>query len=134
MRFDVSQRQRQQRRERFVGRRTVGEVIGLEMPDGLRLCAPADEQQSRAVAAGLIGVRRERGNRVGLAIGSTERRGTSVHLLITAQRRVVHQRRRWTDSLRMFVVMNAMFAGRSARRRIRYGYQCVPNGTYTRML
>ena len=26
-------------------------------------------------------------------------------------------------------LMNATFAGRSANRRIRYGYHCVPNGT-----
>ena len=28
--------------------------------------------------------------------------------------------------------MKATFAGRSARRRMRYGYHWVPNGTYTR--
>ena len=32
----------------------------------------------------------------------------------------------------MLPVMKAMFAGRSASRRMRYGYHCVPNGMYTR--
>jgi hypothetical protein len=34
-----------------------------------------------------------------------------------------------TISRTTFPVMNARFAGRSARRRMRYGYHCVPNGT-----
>ena len=32
-------------------------------------------------------------------------------------------------SLTMLPAMKAMLAGRSARRRMRYGYHCVPNGT-----
>ena len=36
-------------------------------------------------------------------------------------------------SFTMFPVMKARFAGRSASRRMRYGYHCVPKGTYTRI-
>src|SRR5262245_51754369 len=44
-----------------------------------------------------------------------------------------HRFLRPTISRMTFPVMKATFAGRSARRRMRYGYHCVPNGTYTRM-
>ena len=33
----------------------------------------------------------------------------------------------------MFFAMNSTFAGRSARRRMKYGYHSVPNGMYTRI-
>src|SRR5205085_10025362 len=72
-------------------------------------------------------------NRIGWTIPGPDRGRPSVHLLVTAECGVVHQRR-CTDSLSTLVTMNATFAGRSASRRIRYGYQCVPNGTYTRTL
>ena len=38
-------------------------------------------------------------------------------------------RRPPSHSLTTLPVMKATFAGRSARRRMRYGYHCVPNGT-----
>src|SRR4029079_13323581 len=51
-----------------------------------------------------------------------------------AEPRVAHYDfRRWNISRTTLPVMNATLAGRSARRRMRYGYHCVPNGTYTRM-
>jgi len=34
----------------------------------------------------------------------------------------------------MFLAMNSTLAGRSASRRMKYGYHARPNGTYTRTL
>src|SRR5262249_35156635 len=115
------------------GRGSEGEIVGFQVTHR-RALAPAHEQQRRTVAAPPSLAGRSVGKSVDgirLAVGGSERGRASMDLLITAQRRVVHQggERRCRDSLRMLVVMNAMFAGRSASRRIRYGYQCVPNGT-----
>ena len=102
-----------------------GEIIGLEVPDRLLPgVGPTHEQQRRAEAPGGIGiVVDEGGNGVGRAIGAAECRGALVDPQIPAQRPVVFAQRRRSDSRTTLPRMKPMFAGRSARRRIRYGYQ-----------
>ena len=104
------------------------------MTDGPFPFAPTNEEQGGAVATG--GVRvvvRPRGNGVRLTVGGAEGGRALVDALIAAEGGVVDYVRR-RDSFTTFPTMKTMFAGRSARRRIRYGYQCVPKGTYTRTL
>src|SRR5207247_10810692 len=95
--------------------------------------APTDDHQRRAEVSRFGCVVGERSDRICSTIRGPERGRPSVHLLVATERRVVHQRR-CTDSFSTLATMNATLAGRSASRRIKYGYQCVPNGTYTRML
>src|SRR5690606_6013230 len=87
-------------------------------------------------------------NAVGESIRTLQRSRTLVHCSISPHRPfitgiVVRREKPAHDSCRfqrlprtisrtMLPVMNARFAGRSASRRMRYGYHCVPNGTYTR--
>jgi hypothetical protein len=132
--FHLAQGEGQHRLERRVGRRTEREIVGLDVADGPFPFSPTNEEQCGPVATG--GVRlvvRPRGDRVRLAIGAAEGRRALVDLLIAAEGRIVDYFRR-KDSFTTLPTMNTMLAGRSARRRIRYGYQWVPNGTYTRTL
>lgn len=136
MLFHLAQRQREQRRESGIGGRTEREVVGLEMTDRLVASSPAHEQQRGTVAplgAGGGGIVHPRRHGVRLAVGATEGGRALVGLLVAAEGRVVDYFRR-RDSFTTLPTMNTMFAGRSASRRMRYGYQCVPNGTYTRTL
>src|SRR5207248_2403320 len=134
MMLQLVQREREQRRECFRRRRPGGEVFGLEMADGpVARVGPLHEQQGRTVAA--LRVRRlvhERAHRVGSPVGAAERGGALVHAPVAAERVVRQLRRR--DSRSTLPSRNATLAGRSARRRMRYGYHWVPNGTYTRTL
>jgi hypothetical protein len=129
-----AQRECQQRSERGVGCRTERQVICLQVTNRSLAAVPTDEEQRgpvpargirRIVHPGRYGVR--------LSVGAAEGGGALVDLLIAAEGRVVDYFRR-RDSFTTLPTMNTMLAGRSARRRIRYGYQCVPNGTYTRTL
>src|SRR5687767_818477 len=133
MRFHLCEAQRQHGSERLFSRGAEREKVGLEMADRLVAVPPPDEHERRAIPSRLGGVVGERRDRVGLAVVRAERGGTPVHLLIAAQGGVFRHFG-WTDSFNTFERMKAILAGRSARRRMRYGYQCVPNGTYTRML
>ncbi len=125
MRFHVRQGEPQDGRQRRIGCRAEREVVGLEVAD--RLVAgngPAHEQQRGAEAPGGIGiVVDKRGNGVRCAITAAERRGALVNPQIPTQRPIVLTQRRRNDSRTTFPRMNPIFAGRSARRRIRYGYQ-----------
>src|SRR5437660_7446347 len=131
--FHVGERQREDRLQRGLWCGCLEQVIRLEMTDrSLRF--PANEQQRRPEAAVRVGLLvHERRHGVGVAVRASERGGASVHRLIATQGIVGAQRRR-NDSFTTLPRMNARFAGRSARRRIRYGYQWVPKGTYTRRL
>lgn len=132
--FHLAQREGQDERERRLGCRTEGEVVGLDVTNGPFTFSPPNEEQGGAVATG--GVRvvvGPRGNGVRLTVGAAEGGRALVGALIAAERRIVDYFRR-RDSFTTFPTMKTIFAGRSARRRIRYGYQCVPKGTYTRTL
>jgi len=124
-----AQREGQQGRESGVGCRTEGEVVGLHVTDRLVAPTPAHEQQRGAVATG--GVRRivyPGRDGVRVTIRAAEGGGALVDELIAAEGRIVDYFRR-KDSFTTLPTMKTMLAGRSARRRIRYGYQCVPKGT-----
>jgi len=102
--------------------------------DGPLTFSPTNEEQRGTVAPGGVGlVVRPRRNGVRLAVGAAEGGWALVDALISAERGVVDYFRR-SDSFTTFPTMKTMLAGRSARRRIKYGYQCVPKGTYTRTL
>jgi len=134
MLFHLAQGEGQHRLERRVGRRTEREIVGLDVADGPFTLSPTNEEQGGPVATG--GVRlvvRPRGDRVRLTVGAAEGGRALVGALIPAERRVIDYLRR-RDSFTTLPTMKTMLAGRSARRRIRYGYQCVPKGTYTRTL
>src|SRR5450759_291341 len=105
---------------------------------------PLHEQEERVPRLSLVvvGVLSEDLDAVGKAVRSFERRRAVVPGHITAAgvrvpfgviRRTElagHQFFRLPTISRITLpVMNATFAGRSASRRIRYGYHCVPNGT-----
>src|SRR5258705_9970109 len=124
------------------------EKVGLQMSagDGISL-APAHEKKVRpdgsSLAVGHVGYDL---NAVGRAVAPFERRGSIVHGHVPADRvwialRVISggesahagYRRLPTISLKTLPVGKATVAVRSASRRIRYGYHCVPNGTYTRI-
>ncbi len=99
----------------------------------------------RAVAGGF----REQIDGVGAPINAIEGRRTAVDGVIATERALVPLRMirgmmmsgvraqraelPLTISRRMFPAINAILAGRSASRRIRYGYHWVPKGTYTRI-
>ena len=124
---------------------------GFEMAGDFRLTGtPLDEEQigapwRRAIAGGF----REEIHRIGAPIDTVEGGRTAVHGLIATERALVPLRMirgmmmsgvraqraelPLTISRRMFPAMNAMLAGRSASRRMRYGYHWVPKGTYTRI-
>jgi len=72
-------------------------------------------------------------HRVRGSVGTFERRWAFMFLEVTTEKRVRAHLENMA-SFKTLIVMKAMLAGRSANRRIRYGYHCVPNGTYTRML
>jgi hypothetical protein len=132
--FHVAQGEGQHGLERRFWRRTEREVVGLDVTDGPFTLSPTNEEQGGAVATG--GVRvvvRPRRNGVRLTVGAAEGGRALVGALIAAKRGVVDYFRR-KDSFTTFPTMKTMLAGRSARRRIKYGYQCVPKGTYTRTL
>jgi len=114
----------EQRRDGIVRTVPEGQVFGLEMTHRpLTAARPAHEQQRRPKPPVLVGVVvHKRRHRVGFAIGAPERRRTLVDTLVAAQGGVFAQRRR-IDSLTTLPRMNPIFAGRSARRRMRYGYQ-----------
>ncbi len=134
MLLHLAQAEGQHGLERRLGCRTEGEVVGLDVTDGPFTFAPTNEEQGGAVATG--GVRlvvRPRGNGVRLTVGAAEGGRALVDALIAAECGVVDYFRR-RDSFTTFPTMKTMLAGRSARRRIKYGYQCVPKGTYTRTL
>ena len=134
MLFHFAQREREHWCERRLGCRAESEVVGLHVTDGPFTFSPTNEEQGGAVATGGVGlVVRPRGNGVRLTVGAPEGGRALVNALISAERGVVDYFRR-RDSFTTFPTMKTMLAGRSARRRIRYGYQCVPNGTYTRTL
>ena len=104
------------------------------MTDGPLAFSPTNKEQRGTVAPGGIWlVVRPSRNGVRLTIAAAERRGPLVGALITAEGGVVDYVRR-RDSFTTLPTMKTMLAGRSAKRRIRYGYQCVPKGTYTRTL
>ncbi len=104
------------------------------MTNGPFTFSPTNEEQGSAIATSGVGVVvRPRGHGVRLTIGAAEGGGALVDALVAAERGVVDYFRR-RDSFTTFPTMKTMFAGRSARRRIKYGYQCVPKGTYTRTL
>src|SRR5438309_1541592 len=123
------ERQREHLSQRLSGRLPPGEVLGLDVAHrAIARLGPAHEEESRAVASGRIRrIVHERGDGVRLTVLAAERRRPLVHPLVTAQRAVVQLRR--NDSLTTLPSRNAMFAGRSASRRMRYGYQWLPNGT-----
>src|SRR2546430_12754407 len=133
MGLDLFERQREQRGQRLIRAVSVSQIVRLQVTDRPvhSSVAPTDEQQRRAEASRFGCVVGERSDRICSTIRGPERGRPSVHLLVATERRVVHQRR-CTDSLSTLATMNATLAGRSASRRIKYGYQCVPNGTYTR--
>ena len=134
MLFHVAQGEGQHGLERRFRRRTEREVVGLDVTDGTFPFSPTNEEQCSPVAT--CGVRRgvrPRGDRVRLPVGAAEGGRALVGLLIAAEGRIVDYFRR-KDSFTTLPTMNTMFAGRSASRRMRYGYQCVPKGTYTRTL
>src|SRR5258705_939129 len=124
------------------------EKVGLQMSagDGISL-APAHEKKVRPDGSGLVvGHVGDDLDAVGRAVAPFERRGSIVHGHVPADRvwialRMIigeesaHAcyRRLPTISLKTLPVRNATLAGRSASRRMRYGYHCVPNGTYTRI-
>lgn len=107
--------------------------------------APADKENVRCPwSAGITSWFRLDGHAVGQAIASLERSGPVVHGHVSAQGALITlgvvgwkmtpaHRPPETISRITLAAMNARLAGRSARRRMRYGYHCVPNGTYTRM-
>ena len=68
------------------------------------------------------------GSAIGRTVRARERRRPPVNLEVSSERPVVCYFRR-NSSLLTLATMKAMFAGRSASLRIRYGYQWVPNGT-----
>jgi len=99
------------------------------MPDRQRAVTPTHEHQCGTVATRGVGhVVHQGRDGIRLAVGAAECGRALVDLLIPAEGRVVCYFRR-KDSFTTLATMNAMFAGRSASRRIKYGYQCVPNGT-----
>src|SRR5580704_1614198 len=111
------------------------QILGLEV-SGDGLVPPPHEQQigslRRLRIAGLVD---SDVHTVRLAIDALERWRPRVVCDIAAERRLIRRHRcPPTSSRKTFPVMNATLAGRSASRRMRYGYHCVPNGTYTRML
>ena len=133
------------------GRAPPGEEIRLEVP--LRLlradARPPHEDQIRAERARRVTGRiAQHVEAVGHAVPPFEGGRPGMHRGVTADGRLVplpvlrrkvlagcHAGRRSlpfrrpANSRRMLPAMNARFAGRSARRRMRYGYHCVPNGT-----
>jgi len=134
MLLHLAQRQGQHGRERGFGAWTERQVVGLHVPDGPLAFTPAHEQQGCTVAARGVGrVVYPGRDGVRLPVGAAERGRALVDGLIPAERRIVDYFRR-TDSFTTLPTMNTMLAGRSARRRMRYGYQWVPKGTYTRTL
>jgi len=78
------QRQGQDRRERVVGCRAEGEVVGFQVADGSLSFAPTDKEQRRTEPAGLAQVVGEGVDGVRLAVCRTECRRTPVYLLVTA--------------------------------------------------
>ena len=122
-------------------------------------CADAtpaeEEQEGRPLRTGVVDLIDAELDRIRKSVAALERRRSAVHKGVSADGVGVAQtvvrremlpthgftlrprtsctdhalRRPPTQSLTTLPAMNAMFAGRSARRRIRYGYHCVPNGT-----
>lgn len=134
MLFHLAQGEGQHGLERRFRRRTEREVVGLDVTDGPFTFSPTNEEQCGPVpTCGVRRVVRPRGDRVRLPVGTAEGGRALVDLLIAAEGRIVDYFRR-KDSFTTLPTMNTMLAGRSARRRIRYGYQWVPKGTYTRTL
>ncbi len=89
------------------------------MPDRPFSLSPTNEEQSGAIAAGLIrGIVGPSGNGVRLSVGAAKRGRALVDGLIAAERGVVDYFRR-RDSFTTLPTMNTMLAGRSASRRIR---------------
>lgn len=134
MLFHLAQAEGQHGLERRLGCRPEGEVVGLDVADGPFTLSPTNEEQRGAVATrGVRLVVRPCGDGVRLTVGAAKSGRPLVGALIAAERGVVDYFRR-RDSFTTFPTMKTMLAGRSARRRMRYGYQCVPKGTYTRTL
>src|SRR5438105_6257123 len=134
MLLQLVQGERKQRRERFRRRGAGGQVLRLEMPDGpvARVRPPHEEQRGAVAARRIGGLVHERAHRVRSPVRAAERGGALVYAPVAAERVVRQLRRR--DSRSTLPSKNATLAGRSARRRMRQGYHCVPNGTYTRTL
>src|SRR5258708_22949544 len=120
MRSHIRQRQRPDPRQRLLGRRAEGQIVGLEVAERLSAALdPTEKQQRRAIASeGIRLLVHERIGRVRLAVRAFERRGAVVHGLVAAQGRVVVHARR-NDSFTTLPTMNAMFAGRSDRKSTR---------------
>lgn len=99
------------------------------MTHGSLATVPTDEEQRGPVPAGGVRCIVHPGRYgIRLAVRAAEGGGPLVDLLIAAECGVVDYFRR-RDSFTTLPTMNTMLAGRSARRRMRYGYQCVPKGT-----
>ena len=99
------------------------------MTDGSLAALPTDEEERGPVPArGVRRIAHPGRHGIRLTVGAAEGGWALVDVLIAAEGRVVDYFRR-RDSFTTLPTMNTMLAGRSARRRIRYGYQCVPKGT-----
>ncbi len=133
--LDFVKRERTDRFRSGFGICTIRQVIGFQMADGLIAGRrPAYEQERRTEPASLVRrVVNVFGHRVRRPVGAFKRRRPVVDLNVPPQRGVADHRRD-TLSFTILATMKLMFAGRSAKRRIKYGYQLVPKGMYTRTL
>src|SRR6266850_7028417 len=97
-----------------------GENVGFHVPDGpVAGAGPAHEQERGSEPAALVRLFFDGdAHGIRLPVLAGERRGAVVLRHVAAERDLAHARR-WTASRTTLPRMKAMFAGRSASRRIR---------------
>ena len=133
--------------DRFTGSAKHEITFEMSLHFGLAI-TPAHEQQIRAPwCRGISGFVGQNIRRIGKPVHALKSRRTCVDRHVSTKRAfiacgvigrqmvafvsffVLAQLFLVNASFTMLPAMNAMLAGRSARRRMRYGYHCVPNGT-----